>query len=178
MRPAPTSCYQLLPGEPGGDRKLGELIGANAQIDGVTFHGDVVPSGEIRAMGAEQSNSSIVFGDEHVLKVFRRLEPGVNPELEMLRFLSARDFANIARLTGWYEYSGDLMDATLGVMQAYVHGGRDAWELGSVGTPMRCSLDAPLPRRGDGAHALAAGLRPDRSGVRGRGAQHGGSVDR
>ena len=49
------------------------------------------PTGDVRPMGAEQSNSSIVFGDELVLKVFRRLEPGVNPELEMLRFLSARE---------------------------------------------------------------------------------------
>ena len=41
-------------------------------------------------IGVEQSNSSVVFGDELILKVFRRLEPGVNPELELLRFLSAR----------------------------------------------------------------------------------------
>ena len=47
----------------------------------------------VRPMGVEQSNSSIVFADETVLKVFRRLEPGTNPELEMLRFLTAREFA-------------------------------------------------------------------------------------
>ena len=40
-----------------------------------------------RLMGVEQSNSSIVFDDRFVLKVFRKLEPGINPELEMLRFL-------------------------------------------------------------------------------------------
>src|SRR5436305_14870851 len=39
---------------------------------------------EARAVGAEQSNSSGVFDDELILKVFRRLEPGINPELEML----------------------------------------------------------------------------------------------
>ena len=60
-------------------------------------------------MGAEQSNSSIVFGEQLVLKVFRRLEPGVNPELEMLRFLSTHGFANIAALAGWYDYAGELM---------------------------------------------------------------------
>ena len=42
-------------------------------------------------MGVEQSNSSIVFSDT-ALKVFRRLEPGVNPELEVLRFLTRRGF--------------------------------------------------------------------------------------
>ena len=47
----------------------------------------------VRPVGVEQSNSSIVFGDETVLKVFRKLEPGINPELELLRFLTARGFA-------------------------------------------------------------------------------------
>ena len=84
---------------------------------------------DVRPMGAEQSNSSIVFGDGLVLKVFRRLEPGINPELELLRFLSARDFRHVAALSGWYEYSGPLMDATLGILQEYLAGGRDGWEL-------------------------------------------------
>ena len=57
-------------------------------------------------MGVEQSNSSIVFDDRLVLKVFRKLEPGINPELELLRFLTARGFPNIAPLHGWYEYDG------------------------------------------------------------------------
>jgi len=64
-----------------------------------------------------------------VLKVFRKLEPGVNPELEMLRFLSAREFPNIAALAGWYEYSGELMHATLGILQEFVGGARDGWDL-------------------------------------------------
>jgi maltokinase len=84
---------------------------------------------EVRPMGVEQSNSSVVFGEELVLKAFRRLEPGVNPELELLRFLSARGFPNIAPLAGWYEYEGRLMDVTLGILQEYESGGRDGWEL-------------------------------------------------
>src|SRR5215211_34947 len=84
---------------------------------------------EVRPVGVEQSNSSVVFGDELILKVFRRLEPGVNPELELLRFLSARDFAHIAPLAGWYEYAGRLVDATLGTLQEYLTGARDGWEL-------------------------------------------------
>ena len=121
--------YQLLPGEPAGVEVLGSLLGGEVAIGGVSFHGGVTPTGAMRAMGAEQSNSSVVFGEELVLKVFRRLEPGVNPELEMLRFLSARDFPNIAALAGWYEYSGELMHATLGILQEFVGGARDGWEL-------------------------------------------------
>jgi maltokinase len=87
------------------------------------------PDGTVRPMGAEQSNTSVVFDEAHVLKLFRRLEAGANPELEMLRFLTERGFPNIAELTGWIDYRGELMDATLGVVQRFVAGGRDGWEL-------------------------------------------------
>jgi trehalose synthase-fused probable maltokinase len=82
-----------------------------------------------RPIESEQSNSSIVFDDELILKVFRRLEAGINPELEMLRFLTEHGFENIARLGGWYAYSGGSMEATLGVFQEFVRGGEDGWEL-------------------------------------------------
>jgi maltokinase len=84
---------------------------------------------EVRPVGVEQSNSSVVFGDELILKVFRRLEPGVNPELELLRFLSSRGFEHTAPLAGWYEYAGRLVDATLGTLQEYLSGARDGWVL-------------------------------------------------
>jgi maltokinase len=84
---------------------------------------------DVRPVGVEQSNSSVVFGDALILKVFRRLEPGVNPELELLRFLSLRGFEHIAPLAGWYEYAGRLVDATLGTLQEYLSGARDGWAL-------------------------------------------------
>jgi trehalose synthase-fused probable maltokinase len=83
----------------------------------------------VRPMGFEQSNSTIVLDDRYALKAFRRLEPGKNPELEMLRFLSAREYGNIATLAGWYELRGDTLSTTLGIAQAYVADGRDGWEL-------------------------------------------------
>ena len=72
---------------------------------------------DVRPIGVEQSNSSLVFDEEMVLKVFRKLEPGVNPELEMLRFLTEHEFPNIAPLHGWYEYEGLALSTTLGVAQ-------------------------------------------------------------
>ena len=84
---------------------------------------------DARDVGAEQSNTSVVFDDELILKVFRRLEPGVNPELEILRFLTEHGFPNIAALGGWYSYSGGPLSATLGILQEYVRGGCDGWEL-------------------------------------------------
>jgi maltokinase len=124
------------------DREAGAAIARlfrdGASTDGetasVAFHwSDQVqrPSGgpDVRMIGTEQSNTSLVFDSAVILKAFRRLEPGDNPELEMLRFLSARGFPNIPALAGWYEYEGDVMDATLGVVQRFIEGGRDGWEL-------------------------------------------------
>jgi maltokinase len=84
---------------------------------------------EVRPVGVEQSNSSIVFGETLILKAFRRVEPGVNPELELLRFLSERDFPHIAPIAGWFQYEGRLMDATLGVLQEFLAGAIDGWDL-------------------------------------------------
>jgi maltokinase len=84
---------------------------------------------DVRPVGVEQSNSSIVFGDQLILKAFRKVEPGVNPELELLRFLTSHGFPHIASLVGWYEVEGRLIDATLGILQEFLLGFRDGWEL-------------------------------------------------
>jgi maltokinase len=85
--------------------------------------------GEVRAMGAEQSNSSVVLDEKFVLKAYRRLGAGPNPELEILRFLTERDFPHIAALRGWYGHSGRLIDATLGIVQDFLAGATDGWDL-------------------------------------------------
>jgi trehalose synthase-fused probable maltokinase len=84
---------------------------------------------EVRPMGAEQSNSSVVLDDRLVLKAYRRLGAGPNPELEILRFLTERDFPHIAALRGWYGHSGRLIDATLGIVQDFLAGATDGWDL-------------------------------------------------
>jgi trehalose synthase-fused probable maltokinase len=84
---------------------------------------------EGREMGVEQSNSSIVFDNRLVLKAFRKLEPGVNPELEVLRFLTAHRFPHIAPLQGWYEYEGHVLSSTLGVVQTFLPHATGGWEL-------------------------------------------------
>jgi maltokinase len=82
-----------------------------------------------RRIDSEQSNTSVVFDEELILKAFRRLEAGVNPELEMLRFLTEHGFGNIASLAGWYAYSGRPLDATLGILQRYVRDAVNGWDL-------------------------------------------------
>src|SRR5262249_40920186 len=85
--------------------------------------------GAARLVSSEQSNSSVVFDDALILKVFRRVEPGINPELEMLRFLTEQGFQNIPALGGWYGYSGGPLTATLGILQEFVAGAIGGWEL-------------------------------------------------
>jgi maltose alpha-D-glucosyltransferase/alpha-amylase len=79
---------------------------------------------------AEQSNNSVVFGERLILKVFRRLEEGVNPELEVGRFLTEKtNFSQIAPLAGSLEYRRDSGEpVSLAVLQGYVPNQGDAWQ--------------------------------------------------
>jgi maltokinase len=95
-------------------------------VEGLPPDDDLQP---VRPIGVEQSNTSTVFADSLILKVYRRVEPGPNPELELLRFLTAHGFPNIARLRGWYEHAGRLVDATLGLLQEFLPGAGDGWDL-------------------------------------------------
>jgi maltokinase len=135
--------YQLLvgPGDlealttPQSAQALARLLTRESRVQGehgaIAFHwtGEPLPAERVRLLGAEQSNTSIVIDEAAVLKVFRRLEAGDNPELEMVRFLTGRGFENVPALRGWYALEGELLDATLGVAQELVHDGRDGWEL-------------------------------------------------
>jgi trehalose synthase-fused probable maltokinase len=127
-----TRLYDALD-DPAEAAVLARLMRESASVGPIRFHwtGELEPVGdhpEVRAMGAEQSNSSIVLDERLALKVFRRLEPGDNPELEMLRFLSAHGFPHIATLGGWYDFCGDRLETTLGVLQEFVGDGRDGWQ--------------------------------------------------
>ena len=117
-------------------RALVRLMDADADVEAdggcVEFRHTGEPIGEVnevRAMGAQQSNSSLVLDERIALKVYRRLGAGPNPELEVLRFLTERGFQNVAALRGWYAHTGGLIDATLGVAQEFVAGSTDGWDL-------------------------------------------------
>jgi maltose alpha-D-glucosyltransferase / alpha-amylase len=79
---------------------------------------------------AEQSNNSVIFGERLMLKVFRRLEEGVNPELEVGRFLTEKtNFSQIAPLAGSLEYRrGKGEPVTIAILQGYVPNQGDAWQ--------------------------------------------------
>lgn len=81
-------------------------------------------------MNAEQSNSSIVYEKSLVLKIFRRVEEGRNPDLEIGAFLFEKSsFRNVPSLAGYLEYSDDAGHTTsLGILQGYVVNQGDAWQ--------------------------------------------------
>jgi maltose alpha-D-glucosyltransferase/alpha-amylase len=84
---------------------------------------------ESAILKAEQSNTSVVYGDKLILKLFRRLDEGVNPDLEIGRFLTEKTaFASTPQVAGYLEYrskGGEPM--TFGILQAFVPHEQDAW---------------------------------------------------
>jgi len=81
-------------------------------------------------MKVEQSNTSVVYGDRLILKLFRRLEEGLNPDLEIGRFLTEKTpFENISRVAGTLEYRrGRSKPMSLAVLQRFVTNEGDAWQ--------------------------------------------------
>lgn len=82
----------------------------------------------VRRLGGEQSNTSVVLGETLVLKHFRKLAEGVNPEEEIARFLTEHTtFAHAPRLAGHVEYRHAGGTATLAVVETLVPGATDGW---------------------------------------------------
>jgi maltose alpha-D-glucosyltransferase/alpha-amylase len=96
--------------EPGGAAAIGQL-------------------GE-RALGIDQSNTSVVLGEELLVKAYRWLQPGLNPDLELVAYLSEEaGFTAVPRLGGYAEVvSRSIGASTVAMLQAYVADGADAYE--------------------------------------------------
>jgi maltokinase len=107
--------------------------------DGFVFHRDptateLPPGGPSIVVGAEQSNTSLIFGDTLIFKVFRKVSPGLNPDIEMHSALAAAGSTHIAAPVGWLEGAWDQGDgapptASLAMAQEFLKGATDGWEL-------------------------------------------------
>jgi maltokinase len=85
-------------------------------------------SPRVRRLTEEQSNTSVIFEEQAILKVIRRIEPGLNPELEMGRFLASHPgFKAAPALLGAIELEGPA-SATLAVLHEYVRAESDGWK--------------------------------------------------
>ena len=80
----------------------------------------------------EQSNSSVAFGDDALMKVFRRVTPGVNPDIEIHEALTRAGTHAVAELYGWLELpaaSGDEPPLQLAMLQQFLRTASDGWDL-------------------------------------------------
>ncbi|HUG54913.1 MAG TPA: maltose alpha-D-glucosyltransferase [Vicinamibacteria bacterium] len=91
--------------------------------------GDPSARAEPRLLSAEQSNSSIRFGQDFIMKLFRKVEPGTNPDLEVGRFLTGTaSFPHTPPVYGSLEYEPRRGRAiTLAILQGFVPNEGDAW---------------------------------------------------
>jgi maltokinase len=115
------------------DERLGgvylDLLSRAANVEELRFYRMPEWTETLRGPGkllsGEQSNSSLVFANRLILKLFRLLEPGENPELEVTRALAGAGFEACAAPLGWIEGLG----STLGILQRYYAGSVDGWKL-------------------------------------------------
>jgi maltose alpha-D-glucosyltransferase/alpha-amylase len=106
----------------------GELVFSPTRIfrDLIREEGSLEPY----ASRAEQSNTSIVYGERFILKIYRRLEAGINPDLEIGNFLTENRFAHTPPIAGSIDYQptgrGNVM--TISLLQGFVTNEGDAWQ--------------------------------------------------
>lgn len=124
-----------------------ELLAAGATVGPLTFHtaeGVRIETGLASFVGtAEQSNTSIIFGSPpgtaYICKIFRRLSPGVNPDLEINQGLSELGSPHVPRLHGWI--SGDS-DTTMAMMSEFLPTAADGWKIATAS--VRDLLNNPI----------------------------------
>ena len=106
---------------------------------------------------AEQSNSSIIYGDKLILKFFRRLDAGVNPDLEIGRFLTARKFPYSPPLAGALEYVSTKDEPmTVAMLSSFVPGCKSAWDYALDTLGRFYERIQTLPAQGNQAPSLPA----------------------
>jgi maltokinase len=84
------------------------------------------------ALSAEQSNTSLIYGADVLLKVFRRLQPGVNPDIEVQAALSTAGGRHIAQLFGFVEAEIDGESYALAMAQQFLSSATDGWALATA----------------------------------------------
>lgn len=117
------------------------LLAAGQTQGPVQFHpvaGAEIPAGlPGDIISTEQSNTSLIYGDTAILKVFRRLEPGINPDVEIHRALASVDNPHIAPLLGSIDVKlaapvGEEDTATAAMVQTFLPGATDGWSLATA----------------------------------------------
>ncbi|MDQ6688465.1 MAG: aminoglycoside phosphotransferase [Actinomycetota bacterium] len=113
-----------------------ERLAEGATVEGVRFTPEagarIDTSQTSRVSSAEQSNTSLVFGESSILKVFRKLSQGVNPDLEVHRALASVGCAHIAPPLGAIEGGAEGQQVTFAMLQEYVANAADGWHMATT----------------------------------------------
>jgi maltokinase len=83
-------------------------------------------------LGSEQSNTSLIYGEESILKVFRRLSPGPNPDLEVTTALARLGSPQVAEPLGWIETRLEGAPTSLAILSRYLRLATDGWTLAAT----------------------------------------------
>jgi len=90
------------------------------------------PGPESLVLTAEQSNTSLLFGEEAILKVFRRLSPGPNPDLEVPNGLAGLGSPHVAAPLGWITTTMNGTPTVLAILSSYLRAAADGWSLAAT----------------------------------------------